>query len=85
MDESATRLLQRIVRRIPTRMLKATLEKWDRLTAEQRLSVDFIEPKWELVQKLVSICEVSFTHTTWYSLYFKPCVLKCQTSARSSR
>ncbi|XP_037549334.1 centromere protein N [Nematolebias whitei] len=57
MDESATRLLQRIVRRIPTRMLKATLEKWDRLTAQQRLSVDFTEPKWELVQKLVSICE----------------------------
>ncbi|XP_013857361.1 centromere protein N [Austrofundulus limnaeus] len=57
MDESATRLLQRIVRRIPTRTLKTTLEKWDRLSAAQRLSLDFTEPKWTLLQKLVSFCE----------------------------
>ncbi|XP_017296984.1 centromere protein N [Kryptolebias marmoratus] len=57
MDESATRLLQRIVRRTPTEKLKATLEKWDRLTAAQRRSVDFTEPKWALIEKLVDACK----------------------------
>ncbi|XP_054590770.1 centromere protein N isoform X2 [Nothobranchius furzeri] len=38
-------------------MLKATLEKWDRLTPHQRQSVDFTLPKWVITQTLVTICE----------------------------
>lgn len=59
MDDSARRLLQRLVRRIPAQMLKPTLEKWDRLTAAQRQSVDFTESKWSLTEKLLAICEES--------------------------
>lgn len=58
MDDSAKRLLQRVVRRIPAQMLKATLAKWERLTAEQRKSIDFTQSKWTITQELVALCEV---------------------------
>lgn len=57
MDDSSKVLLQRLVRRIPTQMLKATLDKWGRLTAAQRQSMDFTQSKWALTQKLLSHCE----------------------------
>ncbi|KAM4743980.1 centromere protein N [Anableps anableps] len=59
MDDSAKRLLQRLVRRIPAQMLKVTLDKWDRLTAKQRKSVDFTQSKWAISQELVALCEES--------------------------
>lgn len=58
MDDSAKRLLQRLMRRIPTQLLHTTLDKWSRLTAAQRQSMDFTEPKWALTEKLLAICEV---------------------------
>ncbi|RVE74558.1 hypothetical protein OJAV_G00023750 [Oryzias javanicus] len=57
MNDSSKLLLQRIVRRIPVQMLKATLDKWGRLTVEQRQAIDFTQSKWALTQKLLSFCE----------------------------
>ncbi|XP_040889677.1 centromere protein N [Toxotes jaculatrix] len=57
MDDSTKRLLQRLMRRIPTQMLKTTLEKWGRLTAAQQQSIDFTQAKWALTEKLLAICE----------------------------
>ncbi|XP_056874650.1 centromere protein N [Takifugu flavidus] len=57
MDSSKKRLLQRVIRRIPARMLRTTLEKWGRLTAPQRQSLDFTQPKLALTEKLVAIFE----------------------------
>ena len=59
MDESIKRLLQRLVRRVPTQMLKATLDKWGRLTVAQRQTIDFTQSKWAITQKLLAVCEVS--------------------------
>lgn len=60
MNDSSKLLLQRIVRRIPVQMLKTTLDKWGRLTVEQRQAIDFTQSKWALTQKLQSFCEVPF-------------------------
>ncbi|XP_041839276.1 centromere protein N [Melanotaenia boesemani] len=57
MDDSTKVLLQRLMRRIPTQMLKATLDKWGRLTAAQRKCLDFTQSKWTLTQKLLADCE----------------------------
>ncbi|XP_022600571.1 centromere protein N [Seriola dumerili] len=57
MDNSTRRLLQRLMRRIPTPLLKTTLEKWGRLTVAQRQSMDFTQPKWAVTEKLLAICE----------------------------
>ncbi|KAK2854119.1 hypothetical protein Q5P01_006780 [Channa striata] len=57
MDDVAKRLLQRLIRRIPTQKFKATLEKWERLTVAQRQSVDLTQPKWALTEKVLSIFE----------------------------
>ncbi|XP_047219056.1 centromere protein N isoform X1 [Girardinichthys multiradiatus] len=57
MDDSAKRLLQRLVRRIPTQMLRDTLDKWERLTAKQREFVDFTQSKWTITQELLAVCE----------------------------
>ncbi|XP_039866980.1 centromere protein N [Simochromis diagramma] len=57
MDNTVKRLLERLVRRIPSRMLKTTLDKWSRLTATQRQSIDYTESKWALTEKLLAICE----------------------------
>ncbi|KAM4593676.1 centromere protein N isoform 2-T2 [Odontesthes bonariensis] len=57
MDDSTKLLLQRLIRRIPTQMLKATLEKWGRLSAAQRQSMDFTQSKWALTETLLTVCE----------------------------
>ncbi|TDH17099.1 hypothetical protein EPR50_G00005390 [Perca flavescens] len=57
MDESTKRLLQRLIRRIPTQMLRTTLDKWGRLTGGQLHSMDFTQSKWALTEKLLAICE----------------------------
>uniref|UniRef100_UPI0037E7059D centromere protein N n=1 Tax=Semicossyphus pulcher TaxID=241346 RepID=UPI0037E7059D len=56
MDESAKVFLQRLVRRIPSQMLKTTLEKWGRLTEEELQAIDFTQPKRTLTEKLWAIC-----------------------------
>ncbi|XP_072237344.1 centromere protein N [Leuresthes tenuis] len=57
MDDSAKLLLQRLVRRIPTKMLETTLEKWGRLSAAQRRSLDFTQSKLALTETLFTIGE----------------------------
>ncbi|XP_070766165.1 centromere protein N [Enoplosus armatus] len=57
MDDSTKRLLQRLIRRIPTQMLRTTLDKWGRLTEAQQRSMDYTQPKWVLTEKLLSLCE----------------------------
>lgn len=55
MDDVARRLLQRLVRRIPSQLLKPTLKKWGRL--KKLNSIDFTLSKHALTEKLVSVCE----------------------------
>ncbi|XP_074522868.1 centromere protein N [Halichoeres trimaculatus] len=57
MDDSVKSLLQRLIRRIPSQLLKTTLEKWGRLTAEQQQSLDFTQSKWMLTENLLAMCE----------------------------
>ncbi|KAF3832556.1 hypothetical protein F7725_026221 [Dissostichus mawsoni] len=57
MDESKKRLVQRLMRRIPTKRLKTTLEKWGRLTGKQQRAMDSIHSKWALTESLLAICE----------------------------
>ncbi|XP_075966271.1 centromere protein N [Anarhichas minor] len=57
MDDSTKRVLQRTIRRIPSYMLKTTLEKWGRLTAEQQQSIHCIQSKWAITEALLTICE----------------------------
>ncbi|XP_068597967.1 centromere protein N [Brachionichthys hirsutus] len=57
MDDSVKRLLQRLVRRIPAQMLRATFEKWGRLTASQQRTVNASQPKWALAEALLEIGE----------------------------
>ncbi|KAM6950002.1 centromere protein N [Lycodopsis pacificus] len=57
MADSTKRCLQRIMRLIPSYMLRTTLEKWGRFTVEQQKSIDFTRSKWALTEALLSICE----------------------------
>ncbi|XP_033475045.1 centromere protein N [Epinephelus lanceolatus] len=57
MDDSMKRLLQRLVRRIPSQMLRTTLDKWGRLTRAQQQSMDYTLSKWALTERLLAICE----------------------------
>ncbi|XP_069030268.1 centromere protein N [Embiotoca jacksoni] len=57
MDDSTKRLFQRLIRRIPSPMLKTTLDRWGRLTAAQLQAMDFTQSKWALTDKLLGVCE----------------------------
>lgn len=57
MGDTPRRLLQRLIRRIPTQELKPTLEKWGRLSQAQLQSIDFTQSKWALTENLGNICE----------------------------
>lgn len=58
MDSLNKRLLQQTMRRIPLQMLRTTLEKWGRLTAQQQQSMDFTQTKLTLTEHLLDIFEV---------------------------
>ncbi|XP_077445543.1 centromere protein N isoform X1 [Stigmatopora argus] len=45
--------LRRLVRRIPTEVLKVTLEKWGRLPQQQ--NIDFKQTKWALADELIAL------------------------------
>ncbi|XP_074469911.1 centromere protein N [Sebastes fasciatus] len=67
MDESMKGLLQRLMRRIPSQMLRATLEKWGRLTEKQLQSLDVTQTKWALTEQFLAISEeneLSTNHLT---------------------
>ncbi|XP_061132037.1 centromere protein N isoform X1 [Syngnathus typhle] len=49
--------LSQLVRRIPTKVLKVTLEKWGRLTSVQLQNIDFTLSKWALTDELITLCE----------------------------
>ncbi|XP_053722119.1 centromere protein N [Synchiropus splendidus] len=59
MGDSMKRLLQRIVRRMPTQNIQAALDKWGRLTAAQMQSLDFTRTKLMLSAQLLSMCEAN--------------------------
>ncbi|KAM9816738.1 centromere protein N [Neosynchiropus ocellatus] len=59
MADSMKRLLQRIIRKIPSQNIQATLEKWGRLTAAQMQSLDFSQAKLMLSGQLLSLCEAN--------------------------
>lgn len=65
-DDTMKQLLRRLVRRIPAQALPSTLAKWGRLTAAQRESIDFTQPKWTLAEKLLDICEVCFNFVCFF-------------------
>ncbi|XP_057699542.1 centromere protein N [Corythoichthys intestinalis] len=50
-------LLRRLVRRIPTEVLKVTLEKWGRLTVAQQQNIDFKQTKWALADEFIALSE----------------------------
>lgn len=58
MDDSVKSLLRRLIRRIPGQLMKVTLEKWGRLSAEQQQTIDFSQSKWMLTENLLALCEV---------------------------
>ncbi|XP_072315541.1 centromere protein N [Eucyclogobius newberryi] len=73
MDDIARRLLQRLVRRIPSQTLQPTLEKWGRLKQSQLQSMDFTLSKSALTERLASICEEndwSIKHLTELELLY---------------
>ncbi|XP_012674698.2 centromere protein N [Clupea harengus] len=57
MDDVARTLLQRTLRKIPTRKLEETIKKWSHLSRRQQQSLNYTQSKWILLQKLVSFCE----------------------------
>ncbi|XP_077420151.1 centromere protein N [Vanacampus margaritifer] len=57
MEDQVKYLLRRLVRRIPTQVLKGTLEKWGRLTVAQQQNIDFTQTKWALADQLITISE----------------------------
>lgn len=79
MDSLNKRLLQKTMRRIPLQMLRTTLEKWGRLTAQQQQSMDFTQTKLTLTEHLLDIFEVcgvfNSTMSTKYTLFFLVIVL----------
>ncbi|XP_024274827.1 centromere protein N isoform X1 [Oncorhynchus tshawytscha] len=57
MDDSTKRILQRLMRRIPSQMLQTMLGKWAHLSREDLHSLDFTQPKWVLTEHLLALCE----------------------------
>ncbi|XP_077376179.1 centromere protein N [Festucalex cinctus] len=57
MEDQMKPLLRRLVRQIPTEVLKVTLEKWGRLSVAQQQNIDFTQTKWALAEQLITISE----------------------------
>ncbi|XP_061557200.1 LOW QUALITY PROTEIN: centromere protein N [Phycodurus eques] len=57
MEDQVRCLLRRLVRRIPTPVLKVTLKKWGRLTAAQQQNIDLTPTKWALADQLLALSE----------------------------
>ncbi|XP_019751376.1 centromere protein N isoform X1 [Hippocampus comes] len=57
MEDQMKSLLRQLVRRIPIRFLKVTLEKWGRLTVAQQQNIDFTQTKWALADELIAYSE----------------------------
>ncbi|KAK0145823.1 Centromere protein N [Merluccius polli] len=59
MEDRTRRMLQQLIRRIPTQMLKTSLSRWGRLDAEQWRSLDFTQRKVVWTESLLALCEES--------------------------
>ncbi|XP_053356470.1 centromere protein N [Clarias gariepinus] len=59
MDEEARAILQRVVRRLPSRKLPGIMGSWGCLLAEQLEQLDYTQPKWLFLENLISKCEES--------------------------
>ncbi|KAJ7995036.1 hypothetical protein DPEC_G00255730 [Dallia pectoralis] len=57
MDDSTKRVLVRLIRRIPSPMLKTSLCKWAHLSKEDLRLLDFTQPKCVITENLLSLCE----------------------------
>ncbi|XP_061622059.1 centromere protein N isoform X2 [Phyllopteryx taeniolatus] len=57
MEDQMRCLLRRLVRRIPTQVLKVMLKKWGRLTAAQQQNIDLTPTKWALADQLLALSE----------------------------
>ncbi|MCJ8733638.1 hypothetical protein PDJAM_G00225910 [Pangasius djambal] len=62
MDEEARAILQRVLRRLPSRKTESTLRAWGCLSAQQLEDLDYTQPKWLLLENLISKCEESRLH-----------------------
>ena len=58
MEDLKRRLLQRLIRSMPTRTLGTTLRGWARLSPQQQDALDLTLPKYVLTQRLLALCEV---------------------------
>lgn len=58
MDEQARAILQRILRKLPSKKTPSTLRAWGCLSAEQLEDLDYTQPKWLFLENLISKCEV---------------------------
>ncbi|KAK3549113.1 hypothetical protein QTP70_032574 [Hemibagrus guttatus] len=59
MDEQAQAILQRILRRLSSKKIQTTLRAWGCLSPEQLEDLDYTQPKWLLLENLISKCEES--------------------------
>ncbi|KAF7699384.1 centromere protein N [Silurus meridionalis] len=59
MDEQSRAILQRILRKLPGKKTQNTLRVWGCLSAEQLQDLDFTQPKWLLLENIISKCEES--------------------------
>nr|XP_061820175.1 centromere protein N-like [Nerophis lumbriciformis] len=57
MEDPMNCLLRRLIQRIPSQLLRATMEKWDRLTEAQRQTIDFTQSKWAITDRLYALGE----------------------------
>ncbi|XP_027010670.1 centromere protein N [Tachysurus fulvidraco] len=59
MDEQARALLQRILRRLSSKKIQSSLRSWGCLSSQQLQDLDYKQPKWLLLENIISKCEES--------------------------
>ncbi|XP_030650074.1 centromere protein N [Chanos chanos] len=57
MDDIATDILRRTIRKIPVKKLQDTLKSWEHISTSQLETLDFSQPKWVFLENLRSLCE----------------------------
>lgn len=67
MDEQARAILQRVLRKLPSKKTQSTLRAWGCLSAEQLQDLDYTQPKWLLLDHLICKCEVSTQNLAVYN------------------
>uniref|UniRef100_A0A3B1ILT1 Centromere protein N n=1 Tax=Astyanax mexicanus TaxID=7994 RepID=A0A3B1ILT1_ASTMX len=57
MDEQARSILQRIIKKTPSKRLETIIRSWNCLSEDQLHSLNYSQPKWLFLENLVSRCE----------------------------